>query len=72
MDSPADYETLKRLIERYRNRSRDLGWFMKCLNEPMARQANNEDGFTGQSILVNQLPHWLAAKVTVQETLTFN
>jgi hypothetical protein len=25
----------------------DLGWFMKCLNEPMARQANIEDGCTG-------------------------
>ena len=47
LDSPADYETLKRLIERYRNRSRDLGWFMKCLNEPMARQTNKEDGCIG-------------------------
>lgn len=25
----------------------DLGWFMKCLNEPIARQANKEDRVTG-------------------------
>jgi hypothetical protein len=24
-----------------------LGWFMKCLNELVARQANKEDGCTG-------------------------
>ena len=34
-------------IETYRNRLNDLGWFMKCLNEPVARQANKEDGCTG-------------------------
>jgi REP element-mobilizing transposase RayT len=47
LDSPADYETLNRLIEIYRNRLGDLSWFMKCLNEPIARQANKEDGCTG-------------------------
>jgi hypothetical protein len=47
LDSPADYETLNRLIEQYRNRLGDLGWFMKCLNEPIARKANKEDGCTG-------------------------
>jgi hypothetical protein len=35
--NPADYETLNRLIEIYRNRLRDLDWFMKCLNQPIAR-----------------------------------
>jgi len=34
-------------IEVYRKRLTDLGWFMKCLNEPIARQANKEDGCTG-------------------------
>ncbi|MBX2859470.1 MAG: transposase [Cellvibrionaceae bacterium] len=34
-------------IEKYRGRLSDLGWFMKCLNEPIARQANKEDGCTG-------------------------
>jgi len=34
-------------IEEYRNRLKDLGWFMKALNEPIAREANKEDGCTG-------------------------
>lgn len=31
----------------YRVRLGNLSWFMKCLNEPIARQANAEDGCTG-------------------------
>jgi len=34
-------------IEEYRNRLKDLSWFMKALNEPIARGANKEDGCTG-------------------------
>ena len=34
-------------IEEYRSRLKDLSWFMKALNEPIARQANKEDGCTG-------------------------
>jgi REP element-mobilizing transposase RayT len=45
--SPADSDSLNRLVEQYRGRLVDLGWFMKCLNEPIARQANKEDGCTG-------------------------
>ena len=30
-----------------RRRLGDLGWFMKCLKEPLARIANQEDGCTG-------------------------
>jgi hypothetical protein len=30
-----------------RARLADLGWFMKCLKEPLARLANKEDGCTG-------------------------
>ncbi|MFT6438061.1 MAG: hypothetical protein ACJAVI_006147 [Candidatus Azotimanducaceae bacterium] len=37
--NPADHEFLNRLIEQCRNRLVDFGWFMKYLNEPMARQA---------------------------------
>jgi hypothetical protein len=47
LGNPADYEILNWLIAKYRNRLGDLGWFMKYLNEPIARQANKEDGCTG-------------------------
>jgi hypothetical protein len=35
------------MIEVYRERLASLSWFMKCLNEPIARQANQEDNCTG-------------------------
>jgi hypothetical protein len=47
VDKPTDYETLNRLIEQYRNRLEDLGWFMTCLKEAIAHRANKEDGCTG-------------------------
>ena len=31
----------------YRQRLRELGWFMKALKEPLARMANKEDGCNG-------------------------
>jgi len=40
-------ETVLDIIEVYRQRLAELGWFMKCLNEPIARQANKEDKCTG-------------------------
>jgi hypothetical protein len=35
------------LTQTYRERLSDLSWFMKCLNEPVARMANKEDGCRG-------------------------
>lgn len=36
------------LIRTYRERLHDLSWFMRCLNEPIARMANAEDNVTGR------------------------
>lgn len=37
----------KAWIGQMRQRLADLGWFMKCLKEPLARQANREDECSG-------------------------
>ena len=39
---------LKTLAETYRQRLYDLSWYMRALNEHIARQANAEDGVTGR------------------------
>ncbi len=43
-----EQQTLKTLAETYRQRLYDLSWYMRALNEHIARQANAEDGVTGR------------------------
>ncbi len=45
--SSAERGTVNDLIAVFRRRLTSLSWFMKCLNEPIARRANAEDGCTG-------------------------
>ncbi len=45
--SLAEREAVGEIIGIWRNRLQNLSWFFKCLNEPIARQANKEDRCTG-------------------------
>jgi REP element-mobilizing transposase RayT len=46
--SEGEAEAARDWIAAYRERLSDLSWFMRCLNEPVARWANAEDGVTGR------------------------
>ncbi|TQE98280.1 MAG: transposase [Spiribacter salinus] len=46
--SEVEAETAREWIAAYLERLADLSWFMRCLNEPIARWANAEDGVTGR------------------------
>jgi hypothetical protein len=45
--SSDEQQTVSDIIEVWRKRLTDLSWFMKCLNAPIAREANKEDICTG-------------------------
>jgi REP element-mobilizing transposase RayT len=45
--SPAEQTTVDDIASVYRERLKSLSWYMKCLNETIARMANAEDQCTG-------------------------
>ena len=44
----AECEQAEKIIERWRSRLSDISWYMKSLNEHLARRANAEDGCSGR------------------------
>jgi len=46
--SEAEQQRAQEVIQLFRERLTDLSWFMRCLNEHIARQANAEDHCTGR------------------------
>lgn len=46
--TPAEQEDALVTVEGWRARLSDLSWFMRCLNEHIARRANAEDNCTGR------------------------
>lgn len=45
--SLAEWQTVQSILAVYQQRLGDISWFMKCLNESIARKANAEDEVTG-------------------------
>ena len=46
--SAAENTTVSDIVNVWRNKLSSISWFMRCLNQPIARQANREDECTGK------------------------
>ena len=44
----AEMLAVNKLLKRWRSRLMDISWYMRCLNEHLARRANEEDKCTGR------------------------
>lgn len=43
-----EMEALESQVDLWRDRLHDISWYMRCLNETIARKINQEDGYTGR------------------------